>query len=117
MSKENNINFYQFSINLEINCEVSVGDLTDPGIYGVECVKTNRIIILDAENTLLEMSEFFQKLEDGKIKNSNLFEDYKVYGKENFKFYVFDTNLEWEQSSKRYIEVMYYTDMYSGKMY
>lgn len=117
MAEDSNISFYQFSLHLEIHDQVSVGKLTDPGIYGVECIPKNRILILSATNTLLEMSLFFQNLENGTIKNSDLFEDYKVYGKEKFKFYVFDTNIAWEQSSKRDLEVEEYNEMYSDRLY
>ena len=111
-------NTFKLDLNLEINKELNgIADLFLPGIFGVQNVITQRIFITDSkeEEVLFEILFFFENLENGDIKNPDLLLDFKKYGKDSFKFLVFETALEFE--SKRDFVVSYYQNLYSNMLY
>ena len=48
---------------------------------------------------------------------TKLLEDYILYGKSNFQFFVLDCNLEWENKIKLERALDYYKNIYSGDLY
>ena len=108
--------FYKVCIN--INQELTLDDLSSPGIFGVKCRPTKRIMLLEANDSVLfSISIFFDSLLNGSIDNTALFNDFKKYGKEAFDFVVFHADLELENPLKREKFVNYYKILYKEKLY
>lgn len=115
MLKIDNIKFIDFSISM--NDSLSFGELARPGICVLLCLKTNRAFFWGAENVLHEIGSFFENLVEGSFKNKQILEDFLFYGKQNFRFFVLDCDLELENLIKREKALNYYKNMYSGQFY
>lgn len=114
---EHIIKFTHLRLEFEINTELGVEDLNLPGIFAVECLKTQRLFFVGAEDTLLEISEFFSNVEKEKIYRLNFFEDLKKYGRDSFKFLIFDLDQDFENPQKRYLKILFYNQMYANNLY
>lgn len=66
--KNEKITFYHFQVNLEINQEFGIHQLNQAGVFGVECILTKRLFFMGPENSLYEISLFFNKLLKGSIR-------------------------------------------------
>lgn len=74
------INFNKFCVYINETC--SLQNLALAGVFGVECNKTQRIIILGANySILLSMEKFFDDVLNGSIKQPELLTDLKKDGK------------------------------------
>lgn len=65
---QENMKFYNFQLNVEINQQIAIYDLHKPGLFAVQCIPTKRTLFMGAENTLYEISLFFNKLLKGSIR-------------------------------------------------
>ena len=65
----------------------------------------------------MEINSFFKNLVNGSFENKQLLEDFLLYGKENFQFFVLDCDLEFGNGRKLAKRVDYYKNLYSGDLY
>jgi hypothetical protein len=110
-----NLEFFHFSV--QINQEISLNSLSYPGVFGIQCDVTQRILILGAKNLLVELEGFFLNVDNGLIKNQKFLEDLKIYGKKNFTVFIFDGDFELENGIKRQRAINYYKKLYQNKLY
>ena len=77
-----------------------------------------KTFFVSSEKILVDVVSFFQKLQDGEIKNKDLLKDFQTYGKESFRLYIFDTDFELEDESGREELIKnYYEEFYCDKIY
>lgn len=111
------LNFSSLKIVLNLKSDFSVEDLFGPGIFAVQNTITKRIFLVGAENILVEIDSFFRNLEQKKIKNLILLEDFQKFGKESFEFFVIEADYTLENSVKRDAEIENYQKMCRDSLY
>lgn len=115
MQNFDNLQFVELKIY--VNSELNLYDLRFPGVFAVYCVKTNRVFFVSAEDILSEIGSFFEDLVSGTFENKLLLNDFLLYGKESFQFFVLACDLDFENEIKRERALNKLKTLYSGDFY
>lgn len=111
------LNFSSLKIALNLKSDLSIEDLFGPGIFAVQNTTTKRIFLVGVDNIFLEIDAFFRSLEQKKLKNPTLLEDYQKFGKESFEFFVIEADYTLENSVKRGWKIKDYKEMCRDNLY
>lgn len=101
-----------YDLHVQINQEVGLECLCWPGVFGVRCNPTARIIIIDTDRVLFSIGEFFKDVLNGSIKNEELLKDLQIHGEKNFSFFILAANYELENGLKRKEVLNFYNFLY-----
>lgn len=80
-------------------------------IYAIKCLINDKIYIGQTNNYKVRMKQHLCELKTNKHTNKWLQHDFNIYGIDNFKYYILESNVP---ANMKYVKETFYMNMYGG---